>query len=151
MAEYTIDELDRDILRLLQENSRYKNTEIAEKLGYSEGAIRKRISKLVDNGIIEKFSIVVKNQVFGRWAVVHVFIDGTSAPSDVKGRIISEVDTGLDQIFETAGEIDIICIFHTSTEKGLKESIEKIRKVEGVKNTKTYVVLERTKLQTDIY
>ncbi len=151
MVDYTIDDLDREILRLLQENSRQKNTIIAEKLGYSEGAIRKRISKLVENGVIEKFSIQVKNQVFGSWAVVHVFIGGTSAPSEVRQRIIEQVDGGIDQIFETAGDIDIICVFHTSNEDILKQSIEKIRKVDGVQNTKTYWVLERTKLQSQIY
>ena len=80
MVDYKLDNLDNGILNLLEENSRLKNTEIAEKLGYSEGAIRKRINKLVENNIIEKFSIIVKNQVLGIWAVVHIFIEGTSSP-----------------------------------------------------------------------
>ncbi|NDB28606.1 winged helix-turn-helix transcriptional regulator, partial [archaeon] len=57
MVDYKLDNVDNGILNLLEENSRLKNTEIAEKLGYSEGAIRKRINKLVENNIIEKFSI----------------------------------------------------------------------------------------------
>ncbi|NDB78846.1 winged helix-turn-helix transcriptional regulator, partial [archaeon] len=59
MVDYKLDNVDNGILNLLEENSRLKNTEIAEKLGYSEGAIRKRINKLVENNIIEKFSIIV--------------------------------------------------------------------------------------------
>jgi len=146
MVDYKLDNLDNGILNLLEENSRLKNTEIAEKLGYSEGAIRKRINRLVENDIIEKFSIIVKNQVLGIWAVVHIFIEGTSSPTYVKNKIINDIEEGIDQIFETAGDTDIICIFQTKTEKLLKSSIEKIRNISGVKTTKTYVVLERTKL-----
>ena len=47
----TIDERDRKILEILQDNSRLSNTEIAKIIGVSEGTIRKRIKRLIDEGI----------------------------------------------------------------------------------------------------
>ena len=62
---YILDKFDKELLRILQDNSRLKNTDIARKLDVTEGAIRKRIQKLIDNNYIEKFTIQVNEDIFG--------------------------------------------------------------------------------------
>ncbi len=48
-----MDEKDYEILKLLRENSRMSNMEIARELKVSEGTIRKRIANLYKSGIIK--------------------------------------------------------------------------------------------------
>ena len=152
MSEHNLDSTDREILKLLFENSRYKNTDIAKKLKVSEGAIRKRISRLVDNNIIEKFTIQISdNKATGVWSVVQVEIEGNAKPSDIRNQIVTNITKGIDSIYETAGDIDLILVAHTSNEVQLKESIELIRNMKGVKSTKTYIVLQRTVVPSEIY
>jgi Lrp/AsnC family transcriptional regulator for asnA, asnC and gidA len=49
----SIDDLDREIIALLQRDGRTANTEIARQLGVAEGTIRRRIERLIDDGVIK--------------------------------------------------------------------------------------------------
>ena len=51
-----LDEKDKKIIEMLFENSRRPYHEIAEEVGLSESTVRKRVIKLQEGGIIEKFS-----------------------------------------------------------------------------------------------
>ena len=49
----TLDELDRQIIRILQKNGRAPNTELARELGVTETTIRNRVTRLLAEGLIE--------------------------------------------------------------------------------------------------
>jgi Lrp/AsnC family transcriptional regulator, regulator for asnA, asnC and gidA len=53
-----LDELDKGIIRLLQRNARAPNTEVARALGVTEATIRNRVSRLLDEGLIEIVAVV---------------------------------------------------------------------------------------------
>jgi Lrp/AsnC family transcriptional regulator for asnA, asnC and gidA len=53
-----LDELDRRIIRLLQRNARVPNTEIGRSLDVTETTIRNRVSRLLDEGLIEIVAVV---------------------------------------------------------------------------------------------
>jgi DNA-binding Lrp family transcriptional regulator len=59
--EVKIDKKDRQILRLLNENSRMSYREMGSKLGINEDTIRYRVFKLLRKGIIRRFTVVVQN------------------------------------------------------------------------------------------
>lgn len=61
-----MDETDQKILDLLKENGRMSYVDIAKKLGLSRVAIRERINQLQDEGIIEKFSVVINSEKIGK-------------------------------------------------------------------------------------
>lgn len=61
-----IDEIDRKILDLLTENGRMSYVDIAKKLGLSRVAIRDRINNLIENEVIEKFSVVINSDKIGK-------------------------------------------------------------------------------------
>ena len=54
-----LDEKDKKILEMLFQNSRRPYHEIADKVGLSESTVRKRVIKLQEGGIIEKFTIKI--------------------------------------------------------------------------------------------
>ena len=53
-----LDELDKRIIRLLQRNARVPNTEIGRSLEVTETTIRNRVSRLLDEGLIEIVAVV---------------------------------------------------------------------------------------------
>ncbi|MHA1677628.1 MAG: Lrp/AsnC family transcriptional regulator, partial [Promethearchaeota archaeon] len=54
-----LDEKDRRILEMLIEDSRRPYREIAEEIGLSESTVRKRVIRMQQEGIIEKFTIKI--------------------------------------------------------------------------------------------
>ena len=54
-----IDDTDKDILRILRDNGRMSFTEIGKSLGLSRVAIKKRVSKLEEAGIIRGYKAVI--------------------------------------------------------------------------------------------
>ena len=54
-----LDEKDKKIIEMLFENSRRPYKDIAEEVGLSESTVRKRVIKLKEGGIIEKFTIKI--------------------------------------------------------------------------------------------
>lgn len=69
-----IDDRDRHILRLLQEDSRISNAELSEKVGMSASALWRRVRALEDTGVIERYGAVVNASAMGLdfQAIVHV-------------------------------------------------------------------------------
>ncbi|MFX0007956.1 MAG: Lrp/AsnC family transcriptional regulator [Promethearchaeota archaeon] len=52
-----MDIIDQKILELLEENSRLSFNEISEKINKTEATVRRRVKRLKDEGIIQKFTI----------------------------------------------------------------------------------------------
>ncbi|MFZ0326375.1 MAG: AsnC family transcriptional regulator, partial [Nitrososphaeraceae archaeon] len=55
------DSVDDKIIKILQEDSRKSFVEIANEIGYSESAVRRRVKNLTRNGIIKKFTIATQS------------------------------------------------------------------------------------------
>ncbi|MDH5403349.1 MAG: Lrp/AsnC family transcriptional regulator [Candidatus Heimdallarchaeota archaeon] len=144
-ALYVIDEFDNKLLELLKENSKLKNTELAKSLNVTEGAIRNRISKLVSSGIIEKFTIQIKEEGSKGWAVIEIIIEGNIGSNKIKNQIEELIPKGIETIYETAGDVDLLIIFNSNNTEDLKNAIEKLRSISGVRDTNTRIVLTRTK------
>ncbi len=63
-----MDKLDFQILELLSNNSRISVTEISKQIGRSHSATRLRLAKIVDSGVIEKFTIILDEEVYGQFS-----------------------------------------------------------------------------------
>ena len=70
-----IDTVDQNILKILQDDARISFINIARQLELSESTIRHRISRLEDNGIIKKYSIIVDPKKIGYHGVAVVGLD----------------------------------------------------------------------------
>ena len=146
-----LDQFDISLLHLLQENSRMKNTELAKQLSVTEGAIRKRISRLRKLGVIERFTIQLSDKSQGIRAIVEIKIEGNEKPSSIRGEIVKRIPIGVEMIYELTGDVDMITIFHTSNHDELGNAIESLRQIPGINSTKTHVILKRTKLPNLIF
>lgn len=129
-----MDQVDLQILRILKENSRIKYVEIAKAVGLTEGAIRRRVRQLKENGVIRKFTVETSIELEG---IVLIETEVTRTKEVVK-----EVKKIGDKVFEVSGEYDIAVLIQAYTVEELNSKVDEIRKLPGVLNTKTLIKLK---------
>jgi DNA-binding Lrp family transcriptional regulator len=133
-----IDEKDQKILALLKQNSRMTFTDIAKEAGMSEAAVRKRVDKLQEGGIIRKFTIDVEIGESVRAAIL-VSVQ-PSHPNPSVAQAVKNI-AGVELVYEVAGEVDIIAIASGSSIQEVNKYIDEIRRIEGVSKTNSMMVL----------
>ncbi len=132
------DRTDDLIVAILTSNARISNTEMATKLNMSESAVRRRISNLVAGGRIRKFTIEVDDQHLSS-AITWVSVNPAVPTNQVSSRIRQVA--GVETVYETAGQFDIAVLIKGANIVEVNKSVEGIRRVEGVINTNTTMVL----------
>lgn len=76
-----LDEIDKKILELLSEHGRMSYVDIGKELNLSRVAIRERVNQLWDNGVIEKFSVVINSERVGK--TVSAFFEVDCEPASL--------------------------------------------------------------------
>ncbi|MBL7206597.1 MAG: Lrp/AsnC family transcriptional regulator [Candidatus Aenigmarchaeota archaeon] len=134
-----MDQIDFGIIELLDANSRISNTEIARKVGVSEGTVRKRIEGLIDSGLIEKFTIE-----FGVKRGLKAFVLLKYLPQKNTKEIVEAIKAipEVRSCFQTTGEWDMIVRVFTDSSKEFNNVVDKIRKFPWIIETKSLVVLD---------
>lgn len=129
--------VDEEIIKELKENSRKSFSEIGRKLDLTEGAIRKRVSNLVDSGAIKRFTI----ETAGNNAIIGVQTD----PQILTKTIVENLKKlNISKTFETTGRYDLFCIINSKNSEDVNNMLEKIRTTKGVIGTETFSVLKET-------
>ncbi|MDI9608661.1 MAG: Lrp/AsnC family transcriptional regulator [Candidatus Verstraetearchaeota archaeon] len=135
---YQMDEVDRKILALLKENSRLAFTKIAEEVGLSEAAVRKRVERLQQEGVIKRFTIDVETGEKVK-AIILVSVQ-PSRPNPLVAQQIKKIE-GVDLVLEVAGEVDIVALISGASMQEVNKNIDEVRKIEGLTKTNSMIVL----------
>jgi Lrp/AsnC family transcriptional regulator, involved in the regulation of lysine biosynthesis len=131
-----MDEIDKQILKKLEENARTPFLTISKELDVSEGTIRKRVTKLLKNNTIKKFTIETKSQTT---AIIGIEINPHKPTSD----IVKELQKlEISKIYEIAGRFDLMCFIKVKNMEVLNETIERIRITKGIEHTETFTILK---------
>jgi Lrp/AsnC family transcriptional regulator for asnA, asnC and gidA len=133
-----IDHLDEKIIEILKKDSRRPFVDIANQLKVSEGTIRSRVRKLVDDGIIQSFTIKTSSKNVK--AIIEIKINVNVNTSDVSAKIARF--EGVSEVFEVTGEEDVVAIIDVTSSPQLNEIIERIRRFDNVQSTRTRLILK---------
>jgi Lrp/AsnC family transcriptional regulator for asnA, asnC and gidA len=133
-----IDHLDERIIEILKKDSRRAFVEIADELKVSEGTIRSRVRKLLEEGVIQSFTIKTSSKNVK--AIIEVKIDVNVNTSEV-AQSIAKFE-GVSEVFEVTGEEDIVAIIDVTSSPQLNEIIERIRRFDNVQSTRTRLILK---------
>jgi DNA-binding Lrp family transcriptional regulator len=133
-----MDELDRRILAILRRDSRTPYTEIADRVGTSEGTVRNRVEQLVGEGIIERFTVATRTGNVKAMIEVSVAVDVDT--TDVSDRM-AEWDE-VDFVWQVSGEADIVMVVDAADTRAVNELITQARELDEVQNTKTRLILD---------
>jgi len=132
-----LDRVDNAIIEVLKENSRMPYVEIGRKVGLSEAAVRKRVKRLVDQGIIRRFTVEVKEDEAHAFTLIAV---NPSTPTYEVSKNIRNI-RGVKKVYEITGQYDILSFVEGSTISEVNNYIEEIRKTPGVLRTNTIIIL----------
>ena len=127
------DETDLKILEILKRNSRTKYVAIGEQIGLTEGAVRRRIEKMIESGAILKFSVETKLEFE---AIVLIKTDERKI-KEVKEKISPHAE----RMYELAGDYDIAAHVQAFSLEKLNNKIDSIRDITGTMDTKTLIKL----------
>jgi Lrp/AsnC family transcriptional regulator for asnA, asnC and gidA len=133
-----MDHLDEKIIEILKKDSRRPFVDIANQLKVSEGTIRSRVRKLVDEEIIQSFTIKTSSKNVK--AIIEIKIDVNVNTAEVASEI-AKFD-GVSEVFEVTGEEDIVAIIDVASSPQLNEIIERVRKFNNVQSTRTRLILK---------
>jgi Lrp/AsnC family transcriptional regulator of lysine biosynthesis len=133
-----MDNKDKQILKILKTDGRAGYGAIGEKVGLSEGAVRKRIKVLADAGVIRKFT--VKIGVAEGAEAITLLATNPAYPTQEVSKRIREIPN-VETVYEVTGEYDIVAVISGMNVVEVNECIEKIRRVEGIMKTNTMIVL----------
>lgn len=142
MTPNSIDDTDRTIVAELEADSRQTLSEIAEKVNLSAPAVKRRIDRLTETGIIRGFTVKVDQRLLGRplEAFVELRFSGTTPVDDITelAAKIPEVDS----VFTMAGDPDALLRLRVADVDHLKVAINRIRTSGRITGTKTLMVLD---------
>ena len=125
-----LDDVSKAIIEQLQQDGRRPYATIGKAVGLSEAAVRQRVSKLLETGVMQIVAVTDPLQVgFNREAMIGIEVDGDmEAVADV----LSLMDE-ISYIILTAGSFDIILEVVCEDDEALLEVINrKIRAIPGV-------------------
>lgn len=139
-----LDETDRKLLNLLQGDAKVPYAKLARRLGVSSSGIHKRVKRLLDAGVIQRFVAVVDPQVVGK--KLKAFI-GISTSPGACGEVIAQLSKRPEvlEIHEVAGEHDLFVKLIADDTLKLNELLHEMDRIPGVSSTRTLVVLKTEK------
>jgi len=136
------DEIDEKIIQILQADSRRAFVDIANQISLSESAVRRRVKNLVDKGIIKRFTIEL-GASDKTSAITLISVASTADTSAVSGRLMQL--NGVKVVYEITGQYDIAAIIAAPAIVDINRCIDDIRKIEGVSDTDTVIILKTMK------
>jgi Lrp/AsnC family transcriptional regulator for asnA, asnC and gidA len=141
-----LDDVSKAIIDQLQEDGRRAYATIGKAVGLSEAAVRQRVQRLIESGVMQIVAVTDPLQVgFPRAAMLGVRVDGDV---EVVAEAMAEM-TEVDYLVITAGGYDILAEVVCEDDDHLLEVVNRrVRAIPGVRQTETFVYL---KLRKQIY
>ena len=141
-----MDEIDLKILNIIQADARTTNAEIARQIGLTPSATLERVRKLQESGAVAGFFGRVDPKAVGLGLLAFVFVrsDDTNDPLAVAARL-AEIPEALE-VHNVAGEDCYIVKLRAADPEDLGRLLnQKLRKVPGVRGTRTTIVMQTFK------
>ncbi|GAB0150858.1 Lrp/AsnC ligand binding domain-containing protein [Marinobacterium sp. BA1] len=148
-----IDRIDRNILTILQQEGRISYTELADRVGLSTTPCMERVKRLERDGFITGYHASVNPQMLNYNLLVFVEIALSYQSPDAFERFNRAVST-LPYILEchlVSGDADYLLKARLHDMSQYRELLgDMLLTLPGVKNSKSYIVMEEVKEQTQL-
>lgn len=138
-----MDDVDQKILTELMRDGRATYAAIGGVVGLSAPAVKRRVDRLLDDGVIGHFTAVVDPEALG-WgieALIDVYCQGRIAPGDL--RLAWEPIPEVVQASTVAGSADAVLRVRARDVGHLEETLERIRGAADIERTDSTIVLTR--------
>ena len=138
-----VDEVGKRLIEELQQDGRRSYAALAKTVGLSEAAVRQRVQRMVDSGLMQVVAVTDPLQVgFHRQAMIGLRVEGDLVRVADELAKIDEVD----YVVITAGSFDILLELVCEDDDHLLRVLsDRIRVLPGVRDTETFVYLRLAK------
>lgn len=144
--EYSLDHIDLQILRIMQENARINNADIARELGMAPSGILERVKKLEQKDVILKYNAKINPAAVGQKLLAFIFIkanDGLGSPATAQAlAALPEVQ----EVHDIAGDDGYLVKVRTQDSSTLVDLIRhSFSQIPTIVSTRTTIVLDTVK------
>ncbi len=135
---------EQELLDILKENCRMPFTQIAKKFGVTEAAIRKRVAKLEEKGVITCYTIELNQKKLGKEINALIGVDAKPEKlMEVLDRLKKKKE--IEKLYSTTGDHMIMMEMHFKTMDDLYKYIQKLEREKGITKVCPAIILERIK------
>jgi len=125
---FNLDETSLKILGLLQENARMSFTEIGQKIGMTSSAVKERVQRLEDSGVIDKYTVRINNEKLG-FPITAITLWTCATAYVPKEQMLVDILSKYPQVLEViriTGKNDFLVKFCAKTMEECKEITDKL-------------------------
>ena len=144
-----LDEMDRGILKRLQDDARIALRKIAEELGLSESTVFVRVKKLQERGVIKRFTTTLSSELVGKGLTAFILIKVNPQRYTLVLETLKK-NNDIYEIFDVTGNYHTIAKVRTGNRETLAKIIDEIGLIDGVTSTETAIVLRNIKDESRI-
>ena len=140
-----MDDLDRQLIGLLRENSRLPAASLAKALKVARGTVQNRLAKLERDGTIAGYTVRLRPQVDEQRivALMTIAVEGTKIEPVLR---TLRGDPAISTLHTTNGRWDLVAEIRADTLQSFDEVLSRIRRIEGISGTETSLLLSTHKL-----
>ena len=137
-----LDQISKQIIEQLQADGRRPYGKIGEAVGLSEAAVRQRVQRLIESGVMQIVAVTDPMQLgFHRQAMAAIQVDGDP---QLVADALAEIEE-VDYVVITASSYDVLAEVVCADDDHLLELIGRIRRIPGVRSSETFVYLKLRK------
>lgn len=148
-----IDNVDKRILVLLQQNSRITNAALAEAVGLSPPACLKRVKRLRDTGVITREVALLDPKLAGQGITMIVEVEVERDRSDLFQQSIRRIRASREvtQCYQVTGEVDFILIVNVESMEAFQAFTERVLYADpNLRKFRTLISMNRIKFTTEV-
>ena len=149
----TLDQIDKQIIRLLQENGRMPNAQLAKVVGLSPPSMLERVRKLEKNGVIKKYVALVDPKIVGKGMTAFVSVSLKLHQKDALESFMDEIQQ-IPEVLEChhiSGESDYLMkVVIKDIGEYEKFLLERLTNFKAISKVRTSFALKSMKQETKI-
>jgi len=140
-----MDDIDRQLIALLRENSRTPLATLAKKLRVARGTVQNRLAKLEADGTVMGYTVRLRPQVEEQRirALMSVAVEGNKAETVLRAL---RGDPAVGALYSTNGRWDLVAELRADSLEAFDRVLGRIRLTEGISSTETSLLLSTHKL-----
>ncbi|WP_434600260.1 Lrp/AsnC family transcriptional regulator [Streptomyces sp. A5-4] len=135
-----MDDVDRKLLNLLQEDATQAYAVLGKAVGLSAGAAHERVRKLRESGVIRRTTVEVDPATVGGGVLAFIMVDSSTWMGDSAERFAAIPE--LQEAHVIAGSASVLVKVRAGTTEQLQDVLRRLYGIEGVSGTHATVVLE---------
>jgi Lrp/AsnC family leucine-responsive transcriptional regulator len=150
-TEIVLDKTDLHILRLMQENARISNADLARELSMAPSGVLERVKKLEQKNVIQQYTTRINPLALQQKLLAFIFMKASDGPGYSKATLELAKIPEVQEVHHVAGDDCYLVKVRTYDSASLMRIMrERFSKIPNIISTRTTIVLETVKEQQQL-